>query len=158
MQSVIEGAREVVAPLQGWKHIWAIFLAREDPGADPPEERWKGIIRGGPQLTDRELLTMVETLFIGKEEDGLSRFAALRQLAAHSREIAKAFGIPDNVGFPRTANEVARFEAEQLKPQVKQKILQALQRRGIRGDELWRWLRRNMDLNIEWTEKNDNDQ
>lgn len=135
--SVIEGVREAVASLQGWRRAWVLFLAREDPKASSVEENWRDIVRQGAQFSHREPLTLAENLFAGREDNNLSRATARRYLVAHAREITKALGFLVDLRLPHTAQEIARFETQELRLQVRENILKALQQRGLDEAGLW---------------------
>jgi len=151
--SVIEGMHEVVSALQGWKRVWVLSLAREDTQASTAAAHWQNVVEGGALLTADELFTLAENLF-DREEGALSHAAALRQLAAHAHEIAKALDLSEALRFPQTTQEVVRFEIEELQPQAQEKILRALHQRGVDDAELLAWLRGETGLKIERTEEN----
>jgi hypothetical protein len=131
--------------------MWTLFLAREQP-ASCPTTLWQDVAQGGQQLTEMELLTLAERLFLGREPGLLSYAEALRQWAQVAREL---YGSHD-IRMPRTAREVIQFETEELKPLVHAKIERALQQRGIDDDALLTWLQGEKVYYDQLREEDDN--
>lgn len=141
VQSLAEAARGVLSGLDGWKLVWSFWLAREAPESSSPGEEWKAVLSGGAELSEIQLVAFSENLVIGKEEGSLPISKALKDLSAHAAEIADALAVGGGLEFPRTAKEIKAFEGRELRPQMKQKVVDALQNRGISEEEALEWLR-----------------
>jgi hypothetical protein len=148
--------REVVTALHGWQWVWALFLARVDTHTSPSAALWEIVVAGGTTLTDVELFTLAEHLFVDRDKRKRLHTAALKQLAAHADDIARELTLCEALRFPTLA-EVDRFETEELQPQAAERILRALKQRGIDEDEIRKWLRGETDQHITGMEDHDDD-